>query len=55
MEPSELMGETLCGIKPGMGRGEQEARLGSDIFVAEMANSAAAGSASTDGSESDGC
>jgi hypothetical protein len=42
-------------FKPGMGCGEREVRLGSDIFVAEMAISAAAGLASTDGSESAAC
>lgn len=42
-------------FEPGMERGEREARLRSDIFVAETGISAAAGSASSDGSESAAC
>ena len=49
--PVELMGKPKRGIKPGMGHGEREARLWSDISVIEMAISAAEGSASTDGPE----
>lgn len=54
MAPAELIEEPERGIKPGMGRREREARLGSGIFIVGMVISAPEGLAST-GSESAGC
>jgi len=51
---SELLARGRLG-GPRMGRGEREARQGSDISVAEMVVRAAAGKAGTDGSESAAC
>ena len=50
MRPAELMAEPERTFKPGMGRGEREAQMRSDIFVAEMGQMAIVAAAISDGS-----